>query len=342
MNSQWKNFLESNSATIQQDGMVRFGQLEQAPACALCDLSYLGLISVSGPDAADFLQGQFTNDIRELGEDNCQLSAYCNPKGRMFANFWLFRQGDAIFMQLPRETLGPVLKRLSMFLLRSKATLTDVSDELVRIGMVGEQAESQLQNHFAALPDRPSQLIHQEGLTLLRLPGLTPRFEIIGEAGAIAALWGSLGGTTPTDSSYWPLQDIRAGIPTVYAATAEAFIPQMVNMQLVQGVSFTKGCYCGQEIVARTQYRGTLKRRMYLAHVTGDRRPLPGEELTSPSAEHDQMAGQVVDAQPAPEGGYDALVMAQIAGFEANDIRLGDNGPLLELGTPPYPFEDKA
>lgn len=342
MNSQWKSFLESNAATILEDGMVSFGPVGQAPACALCDLSHLGLIKVSGPDAADFLQGQFTNDIRELGNDNLQLSGYCNPKGRMFANFWLFRRDDAIFMQLPRETLGPLLKRLSMFLLRSKATLADTSDELVHIGIAGEQAESRLSTLFTSLPGKPRQLIQQEGLTLMRLPGTAPRFEVIGEAAAVETLWGQLEGATPVNSSYWPLLDIQAGIPTVYAATSEAFIPQMVNMQLVEGISFTKGCYCGQEIVARTQHRGTLKRRMYLAHVAGDRQPQPGEELHSASAENDQMAGVVVDAQPATEGGYNALVMLQIISFEANDVRLGDNGPQLKLSTPPYAFENKA
>lgn len=342
MNAQWQAFLESRSAIIGEDGLVRFENSGTGQTLALYDLSHLGLIRLSGEDAADFLQGQVTNDIRELTPDRCQFNGCCDPKGHLLANFWAFRRDGDIFLQLPGNMLPSLLKRLSMFVLRAKVAVTDASDDLVRIGVAGEGAEALLGSLIPEPPAGPGGVTHTRGLTLVRLPGDRPRFEIIGEAPAVEKLWEQLSSrAAPTDSACWALLDIRAGIPTVYPATAGAFIPQMINMQLIGGVSFQKGCYCGQEIVARTQHRGTLKRRMYLAHIATDRPPAAGDELFSPSAEHGKAAGVVVDARPAPEGGCDALVMVQIPCFEADDIHLGDSeaGPKLEFRDLPYALE---
>jgi len=340
MNNDWNTFLKSHSASITDGDWVDFEQSTQTTASALCDLSHLGLIRIAGKDSVDFLQGQFTNDIRELTAEKYQLNGYCNPKGHMLANGWFFRRGDEIFFQLPRVTLPAVLKRLSMFVLRSEVKLTDASDELIRIGLVGSEAERQLGTITSDLPSASQQVIQTENLTIIRLPGTVPRFEIIGAEPAIEKSWQQLAEQAQlTSSSFWALQDIQAGIPTVYPATVEAFIPQMVNMQLLNGISFAKGCYCGQEIVARTQHRGTLKRRMYLAHINGNQKPTAGDELFSHSAEHGKSAGIVVNAQAAPEGGFDALVMVQIVCFEANDIHFKDPaGEKLHFCELPYSF----
>lgn len=344
MNNQWKAFLESSSASIDDTGMTQFPDAPSLPSEALCDLSYLGLIRVSGSDAADFLQGQFTHDIRALSNDQCQLSSMCNPKGRMLANFWIFKRDDDIYLQIPHDTLAPTLKRLSMFVLRSQVTLVDVSHDLICVGAIGDQTEAMLREAAPSLPDHSRHLVQHEGLTIIRQPGIMPRYKIIGQTDAVQGIWRQLEVTaTPANTSYWKLLDIRAGIPTVYESTIEAFIPQMVNMQLIDGVSFTKGCYCGQEIVARTQYRGTLKRRMYLAHIEDGQCPAPGTELFSASAEHEQTAGMVVDAQPSGDSGCDALVMAQITCVEANDLHVhDDNGPRLSFAKLPYDFESDA
>ncbi len=142
------------------------------------------------------------------------------------------------------------------------------------------------------------------------------------------------------NADYWALLDVRAGIPTVYPETVEAFVPQMTNMQLVDGVSFTKGCYTGQEIVARMQYLGKLKRRMYLAHVDTAEPPKAGDPLFSPQNASGQGAGRVVDARPAPEGGYDLLAVAEIESAENGELHLvGDRGPLLQLQELPYSLD---
>ncbi len=312
----------------------------QIPDSTLCNLTQLGLIRITGRDSVDFLQGQFTNDISELTEGECQLNGCCNPKGHLLANGWLFRRGDEILLQLPSATLPALLKRLSMFVFRSEVKLADASDELVRIGLVGRDTAAQLNSILPNLPTVPQQVTQAGDLTIIQLPGVVPRFEIIGPEPSIEKIRLQLAEiTTPTDSSFWALQDIRAGIPTIYPATVEAFIPQMVNMQLLNGISFTKGCYCGQEIVARTQHRGTLKRRMYLAHIDGNQKPSAGDALFSHSAEHGKPAGTVVDAQPVPEGGFDALVMVQIPCFEADDIHLKDaSGEKLSFRDLPYSF----
>jgi folate-binding protein YgfZ len=134
--------------------------------------------------------------------------------------------------------------------------------------------------------------------------------------------------------------DIRAGIPNVFEDTVEAFVPQMANLQLVGGVSFTKGCYTGQEVVARMQYLGKLKRRMYHARVDAGQPPTPGTEVFSPSSDSGQGAGRIVDAAASPDGGYEVLAVLQISSADANDLQLGDiDGPALQLMELPYAFE---
>jgi len=313
---------------------------KQTPDSTLCNLTQLGLIRITGRDSIDFLQGQFTNDVSKLTEGQCQFNGCCNPKGHLLANGWLFQRGDEILLQLPSATLPALLKRLSMFVFRSEVKLADASDELSRIGLVGHDTAAQLNSILPDLPTAPQQVSQAGDITIIQLPGVIPRFEIIGPETSIEKIRVQLAAvTTLADSSFWGLQDIRAGIPAIYPATVEAFIPQMINMQLLNGISFTKGCYCGQEIVARTQHRGTLKRRMYLAHIDRNQKPTAGDALFSHSAEYGKPAGTIVDVQPAPEGGFDALVMVQIACFEADDIHLKDaSGEKLSFRDLPYSF----
>jgi len=341
MNASWKSFLESQSATIEASGAVRFPDTPPTADCCLCDLSHLGLIAVSGDDRVQFLQGQVTNDVREVSPEHSQLSSHCSPKGRMLANFRVFQRGETLYLQLPAEGLPALLKRLRMFVLRAKVTLEEATDQLVRIGVAGNCAPELLRDRFPELPDQSGDTIHRNELTLIRLPGRTPRFEIIGPAEAMQDIWRPLATTaTQVNADFWALLDLRAGIPAVYPQTVEAFVPQMANMQLIDGVSFRKGCYTGQEIVARMQYLGKLKRRMYLAHVDTDTAPAPGDDLFSPATASGQGTGKVVDARPAPEGGYDLLAVIEIESAEGGELHLNDHGgPILELRDLPYPFE---
>ncbi len=330
MNSAWTDFLQArpvSDQTLDND-------------CSLNDLSHFGLIRVEGEDAEKFLQGQLTNDMRQVTEDHSNLAGWCSHKGRMLANFRCFRRNDAYFLQTPVENLALVIKRLGMYVLMSKVTLSDASDELMRIGITGSCAESLLAPLFEQLPADANGVAHGAELSLIRLPGERPRFEIFGPAEALIAFWQSAESQAiRRGDDFWALQDIRAGVPTIYQSTSEVFIPQMTNMQLVDGVSFTKGCYTGQEVVARMQYLGKLKRRMYLAHVTGEAEPKPGDELFAKGSTSGQGSGKVVDAQAAGDG-YDLLAVIETASAEADEVCLGENGPPLQLRDLPYSFTE--
>jgi hypothetical protein len=259
----------------------------------------------------------------------------------MLASLRLFRRDGAICLQLPAALLEGVLKRLRMFVLRAKAELRDASDEWVRIGLAGDCAPALLDAHLRETPAEADQVVQERDLTCIRLPGPVPRFELVGPVEAIQPLWEALEQRArPSGRGHWALLDIRAGLPTVLPATAEAFVPQMANMQLLDGVSFKKGCYTGQEVVARMQYLGKLKRRMYLAHVDTGTLPAPGDELFAADSASGQGAGKVVDAQPAPEGGYDLLAVVEIASADAGDVRLrGPGGPRLAFMPLPYALD---
>jgi folate-binding protein YgfZ len=342
MNQDWQQFLESRGARIDDLQRATFSS-SGGGGNSLFALPQLGMVKIEGEDALNFLQGQFTNDVREVTDTHYQMSAYCTPKGRMLANFRLLKHRNAYLLQMPRDNLDSVMKRLPMFILMSKVSVQDVSDELVTIGLSGDDAKQLLQSHFTELPAQPGDTIQADGITILALPGDSTRFMLVGSPDELSACWSELeqAGANPTDSSHWELLDIRAGIPSVLDSTREAFIPQMTNMQLIDGVSFTKGCYTGQEVVARMKYLGKLKRRMYLARVESGAEPQPGDELFSPGSSSGQGAGRVVNVQPSPLGGYDLLAVVEIEQFDNNDLHLVDaQGPKLTFSQLPYGFEE--
>jgi folate-binding protein YgfZ len=280
----------------------------------VADLSNNAVLSVSGDDAAAFLHAQLTNDVEALGVNRAQWNGWCSPKGRLIATFLLVRRPDGFLVVLPAELAGPIAKRLGMFVLRSKVKIADVSDRYARRGIIGRRPGP-----------APMEAVEDDGAILVGL-----------EPGRIVALTPAQRALTPdVGADAWELAAIRAGVPTITAATQEAFVPQMANFELVGGVSFKKGCYPGQEIVARMQYRGGLKRRMAIAHVDGAERPQAGESVYS-AAFGDQAAGTIVNAAPAPEGGFDALVVAQIESLERGDLRWkSPDGPGLEVRSHP-------
>jgi folate-binding protein YgfZ len=341
MNNDWQRFIEAHSGVIDPGDYTRFPDAPREAACALMDLSHLGLIRVAGADALTFLQGQLTNDVRELSDSHTQLAGHCSAKGRLLASFRVLRLDDTFYLQLPRAALPAMHKRLKMFVLRAQVTVEDASDTLACIGLAGDCAPGLLAGTFPDLPGRDHGLGRAGELAVIRVPGPTPRFEVLGPAASMAPLWESVASqATPMDSVYWALLDIRAGIPTIYPQTADAFVPQMANLQLIDGVSFTKGCYAGQEVVARMQYLGKLKRRMYLAEVESDVAPRPGDELHAPGSTSEQAGGRIVDARPSADGRYEVLAVVSVEAAESGEVRLGEHGPKLALKAPPYGLAD--
>ena len=345
MLEEWQRFLAAAGARIEDGTVTGFEEPRtEARAAAegdiVADLSHYALLSASGEDTTTFLQGQCTNDLRHVSETHSQLNSICTPKGRMMAIFRVFQRGEAYFLRLPHAVAEPVLKHLQKFVLMSKVTLADASDRLVGLGVSGPGAPERLRTAAGAVPEQVDDVVATGAFTVVRVPGLHPRYEVYGEPDAMQALWSRLEGCVPVGADAWGLLEIKAGVPTVYAETAEAFVPQMANLHLVNGVNFRKGCYTGQEIVARMQYLGQLKRRMYPAHVETDARPAPGDALFAADSQSGQGAGKVVDARPAPEGGFDLLAVVEIKSTEAGELRLGDpGGPVLQLLEPPYDWE---
>ncbi|HEU4460614.1 MAG TPA: folate-binding protein [Methylibium sp.] len=296
-------------------------------------LAHSGVIRVRGADAASFLHGQLTNDFSLLGLDEARLAAYCSPKGRMLASFVACKHAhDEIRLVCRAELLPTTLKRLRMFVLRAKAQLDDAGAELALLGLAGASAQAALPAEAGSM--RPWRRIDVDGADLLRLPDAAglPRWLWIGAPAHAAALANALP-ALPLDA--WDWLEVRSGIAPVVAATVEAFVPQMLNYELVGGVNFQKGCYPGQEVVARSQYRGTLKRRTVLLHAEAPALRAGQEVWWSGDAA--QPSGLVAFAAPSPQGGHDALVEMKLAALDDGRLHLGAaDGP--ELAQRPLPY----
>lgn len=289
-------------------------------------LPHLGVVRVEGEDAVKFLQGQLTQDFALLAPNEARLAAFCSAKGRMLASFVGFkRSATEVQLVCSADLLPATLKRLSMFVLRAKARLTDASADWPVYGLVGEALKA-----VCAEPHAPwtrtvvgdANLIH-----LYPAEGMA-RALWVAPAGQAAPAGSAL------DPALWQWTDVRSGVATLSAPVAEAFVPQMLNYESVGGINFKKGCYPGQEVVARSQFRGTLKRRAFIAHAD---EPLAVGQEVFQAADPDQPAGLVAQAAPAPAGGWEAIVSLQLSAAEAGDLHAGSaGGPALRLVQLPY------
>jgi len=277
-------------------------------------LDHLGVLHFGGDDAEAFLQGQLSCDVAAVLRDTASPGAYCSAKGRMLANFLLWRDADGFVMALSRDLVVPVQKQIAKFVLRSKVRIAEAGASTVLLGASGDPAR-----RLAASPPGPVVSL-ADGRLLLALSA---------EAAA-----GVLQDVRPENSSLWRWLDIRRGLPLVTAATQDQLVPQMANLELIGGVSFDKGCYTGQEIVARSQYLGKLKRRMFPANVAAPARA--GDALYSDDLGA-QASGTVVNAEASPEGGYDLLAVVRADSRERSKVHLNaPDGPVLRFLPPPY------
>lgn len=339
MNPSWSDHLAARGANFDHGGVVSFGApnselLAARDTAVVCDLSALSVLRIAGPDAAAFLQGQFTDDVAALRPGAAEYGAWCSPKGRMLANFLIRHSGQSIFELLLPQSLGDAIaKRLRMFVLRSRVTVDDVSGESIRLGVGGPGAGDAVGKVLGAPPAVGAVASFGEAL-VVALPG--PRYVVTVAPDDAARYWDRLVSVCqPAGVAAWQWLTIRAGIPIITASTSDLFVPQAVNWDVLRGISFQKGCYAGQEIVARTQYLGRLKERLALAHLDGVP-PAPGERLYSP-AFGAQACGTIVNAAAAPEGGSDVLAVLQLAAAESGDLHLGaPGGPALRLSALPY------
>lgn len=295
---------------------------------AMALLTELGVIRVEGADAATFLHAQLTQDFALLGLSEARLAAFCTAKGRMQASFIGFKRAhDDILLICNRDLLPAVLKRMSMFVLRAKARLSDASADWQICGLTGSAAAPFFspQSHPWARQDHGAATVIQlyPASGVLRALWVAPVAEPLPQAETMSA-------------ERWALGDIEAGIAMVSAPVVEAFVPQMLNYESVGGVNFKKGCYPGQEVVARSQFRGVLKRRAMLAH--GEQPMVAGQQIFLPT-DPEQPCATVVQAAPHPAGGWDAIVSGQVVALESGDLRLGSaDGAALVVRPMPYPL----
>jgi folate-binding protein YgfZ len=293
-------------------------------------LPHLGLIRVEGEDAAKFLHGQLTQDFALLGLSEARLAGFCSAKGRLLASFIGFKRSHSeILLVCSRDLLAPTLKRLSMFVLRAKARLSDATADFALYGLAGNAIET------IAAGARPAWSKVDFGAASL--------VQLYPADGVPRALWVAPAAEPAPAGPALPLEDwlwaeVRSGIPTVTAPIVEAFVPQMLNYESVGGVNFKKGCYPGQEVVARSQFRGTLKRRAYLVHCEA---PVQAGQDVFDLADASQPCGTVAQAAAAPGGGFDAIVSMQTSAATGLGLRLGQtDGPALHLLPLPYPLLD--
>lgn len=300
-------------------------------------LPALGCLRVEGADAAAFLQSQLTSDVAQQPAGELRLGGYCTAKGRLIATFHQWRDGDAVMLQLPREMLAGVAKRLSMFVLRAKVKIVDASAQTVALAVAGPGAAAALRAAGLAVGDATWSSVADGALRASRLPpGPRCAERFLLAARADQALPAALQVLRTLPSTAWWWSEVDAAVPTVFAATQEKFVPQMINFEVLGGVNFRKGCYPGQEIVARSQYLGKLKRRMQRAHAAQAAPPVPGADVFhSTQAEP---VGTVVMAASAPQGGVDVLFEAPVDRLAGGSLHLqaADGTPLALL---PLPYE---
>ena len=318
------------------------------PDAGTVRLSHWGVIRAHGAEAASFLQGQLTNDVATLDSSHARLAGFCSAKGRLQASFLVCKPAaDELLLACSASVLPATLKRLSMFVMRARCKLSDATGDVGLWGVMGDAAQRLLQGI------EPGQTRVDEGATVIRLAdadGAARCLLMVAAADAVPTSTAPSSSTSSTPAharpvalsalpamslDAWRLGEVRSGIPVIEAATVDQFVPQMLNYDIVGGVDFQKGCYPGQEVVARSQYRGTVKRRMFLFDV--DAPAAPGQEVFH-SADAGQPAGMVVNAAPHLHGGgASALVEVKLAALVGGSLHLGTpTGATLRRADLPY------
>ncbi|HWT53929.1 MAG TPA: folate-binding protein YgfZ [Rhodocyclaceae bacterium] len=335
MNQEWNDFL------LQQGFAADFehcGHLadEARAASIVVPLVDSALIRASGEDNAAFLHNLMTNDVTGIAADGVRYAGFCTPKGRLLATFLIWHEGADLWLQTSADIQPAMQKKLSMYILRSKAKLYNGADgetARVLVGLAGPQAPAALAVLGMGTPPGINQIAAIEGGQVVGVAA--NRYILALDLAAAKAAWPVLKQhATPAGLNAWRLRDIADGLPRIVAATQEQFIPQMVNFEAVGGVSFKKGCYPGQEIVARTQYLGKIKRRMY--RVAVDAVTSAGADLYAPETGA-QSCGNVVLSAQTDANASEALVVLQASTVEAGEVHLGSpNGPTLRFLELPY------
>ena len=306
--TQMHEFLKKIGVIEETGGALRFGDDSAIGQEGICPLPQRQWLTIQGPDAATFMQGQFTCDLNEINAAQSQLGAHCTPKGRMIGSFRLvMRAENDYLLALPADNSEQLLAHIKKYIVFSKAEANLLENSYVAFGLSGPLASSTVEAYFGDCPSADNaQLISEQGICL-KLPGQSPRFEVWLEPAEAEKFWQQYSETIDVISNAdWLLEDIRSGLVEIHAATADELIPQSIGLQHFGGVSFSKGCYTGQEIVARTHYLGKLKQQLF--HFTGETSaPAVGSSIEV--RDSGQTAGLVVAAVNTAATGCEGLAV---------------------------------
>jgi folate-binding protein YgfZ len=287
----------------------------------LVNLRHLVCYQVDGEDATTFLQGQFSNDINAVTSSTSQISSYCTPKGRMLAIFYICKRGDSYFLLTSKDIAEEVMKRLQMYVMRSKVNITLLEDALL-MGVCGTNHAEILASLNLSPTDAHYQVSANESLLAMNIPSVNARYLIIGDSASAQQLQKlDISHMTIYNELLWQWLDIQAGLPSVTSNIKEAFVPQMANMELIEGVSFSKGCYPGQEIVARLHYLGNANRRMFRISVDQDEPINIGDDIFTQGS--DQPIGKVMSVVNEAENKYSGLAVLRIEAVIKNQLTIG-------------------
>lgn len=319
MNKDWMDFLKSNNATFNDNLEIVFSEKNQLNSNSITAVASLAIIKVSGKDASQFLQGQLTCNINEISHSNSFFAAFCNAKGRVISTFLIFKQADDFLLILPEVLVEKVINKLRMYILRSAVKLHNVTDELTLIGITTTDSNllaSQLQTDFS---------VSNTEKIIIKIPSNVNRYLIISPVSHAKGLWTQLTqneNMSISNSSLWDYQDISAGIPWLTEASSEQFIPQMLNIDKLGGISFDKGCYTGQEVVARTHYLGKAKRELFIAECDATTLVDIDTELITDNME--QSSGKVLSLETDGQT-VRLLIVLPTTDFELNNLMLNNS-----------------
>lgn len=341
----WQQFLTTYGATFTGDLVTSFGEsAADYPALTttnlLMDLSSLAVVSLRGVGADKLLQGQTTCDLRSLSAMLSLLGAQCTPKGRVIANFRIVSNGaEEILLIVPADQAEMLMSALAKYAPFFKTKLSLANDRFHLFGISGDNANQVASNILGDTATTVDGVVKSSAASSIKLSG--NRYLLLVEQGSQVSLWSHLAQhLTPVGNPLWQLLAIRAGEADVVAATCEVFVPQMLNMQALGAISFKKGCYTGQEVVARMHYLGKLKRRMYHLKISSSTAFAPGTGCQIPGKT--QAAGNVVNAVVADANHVELLVVLTDVAAQSATLQFGDTAPqTINLLPLPYSLEKK-
>lgn len=296
MNADWQTFLTTRDLRLNRETGLGDKPTSDTPTASLCATTDYSILAVKGEGAANFLQGQTTCDVLGLADNTATHGAICNPKGRVFTNFMLFAQDSGFWLIVPSVLAASIEKRLRMYVLRSPVSIDNIGDSLGLFGICCNQLPDSIERSAEQSDNKHYPVINGNDWQIVKIS--PSQWFFAGTPKIAKQQWidlAALHDFAESGPECWRLRCILNGIPTVAIETSEVFVPQMINLDALGGISFKKGCYTGQEIVARMHYLGKLKRRMYLATSASGQLPVPGDPIFS--SENNQSTGQVVNAE---------------------------------------------